>query len=319
MRLLAPAKINLHLRVGPPRADGFHPLLTWMATVRLFDILELDRCGESGMHLECDQADVPCGAGNLVTQAAAVLVESLQEGRQLSSIGGTGLQVRLHKRIPVGAGLGGGSSDGACILMGLNRLWRLGWEVDRLASLGARLGSDVPFFFHAPSAICRGRGEIVRPMAPPRPRWALLVLPGRGLSTPAAYRRFDEMELGGQTTIEAEPDFVAWTTLDAGSLLEQLVNDLEPAAFSIDPDLGALRLRLEQMLSRRVRMSGSGSSLFTLFDTSDEAEEARRVVAQNMSIQALVVELCPNPAEGLNAEGSSAVSGVDRKIGGNIG
>src|SRR5688572_21020464 len=132
MRVLAPAKINLHLRVGPARADGFHPLLTWMCTVGLFDILDLDRSPSSGVRLSCHKADLPCDENNLITRAVRSVFGAA--GPQ------TGMEIRLQKRIPVGAGLGGGSSDAARTLCALNRMCNVGLQKEELLSAAATLG-----------------------------------------------------------------------------------------------------------------------------------------------------------------------------------
>ncbi|MGE5608548.1 MAG: 4-(cytidine 5'-diphospho)-2-C-methyl-D-erythritol kinase [Bacillota bacterium] len=297
MRLLAPAKINLHLRVGSPRADGFHPLVSWMCTVGLFDILSIDRSRGRGVVLSCDMPGLACDASNLIVKAATALANSLAECEAPAAASDRGLSVMLQKRIPLGAGLGGGSSDGARVLQGLNRLWTARWSREKLAALSASLGSDLPFFFYEPSAVCRGRGELVQPISPPQPRFALLILPDLHMPTAAVYRCFDQMHLGTREAIEQEPDWQHWTQLSAATLLPLLVNDLEPAAFAIDPRLGRLRADVEQILGRIVRMSGSGSSLFSLFDTQPEAADAAQQVAQRLAVKALAVELAPPVAD----------------------
>ena len=304
--LLAPAKINLHLRVGGPRADGFHPVLTWMVTVGLFDNLILEPShgpealgvanhGGGGVgqaaRLSCDLPGLPCDSRNLVVRAADAL-----RSRILTPV--APVHARLLKQIPVGAGLGGGSSDAARALQGLNVLWGANWPVSELAALSAGLGSDLPFFFHGPSAICRGRGELVQPLSPPRARLALLIFPGRAMPTAAVYRRFDdlfEMKSAAPASVEAEPDFGAWVQLGAAELLPLLVNDLELAAFSIDPELGRLRGSVEQALSRIVRMSGSGSTLFTLFDADEHADahDAALAVQRTHGVRCVAAELAP--------------------------
>lgn len=318
MHLLAPAKINLHLRVAPPRADGFHPLLTWMCTVALFDKLDLDRStgggGTPGLSLSCDSPEVPCDDHNLVLKVATAFANQVfpGSGESAGAVGSAGKagetprgtaadwHVRLHKRIPVGAGLGGGSSDGARILFALNHLWNAGWTRGQLADFSANFGSDLPFFLHGPSAICRGRGERVTARPPPRARYALLLLPGVMMPTPAVYKMFDNMGLGEAAAIESEPDFNGWVPLPAGTFMQRLRNDLEPAAFAIDPDLGRLRADVEQSLGRVVRMSGSGSSLFTLFDEQAEAGAAATKISGRFPVKALAVELCPELQDDLN-------------------
>jgi len=307
MRVRAWPKINLHLRVGPRRDDGFHPLLTWMCTVggRLFDTLEFNPgdppCGgrvadtgaEQALHLTTDDPALPTDArGNLVARAAAALADTLRMARE-GPCTGKRVSAFLSKRIPAGAGLGGGSSDAAATLVALNELWDAKLSVDELSRIAATLGSDVPFFLHGPSSVCSGRGEIVRPIAPPTlARWAVIVMPKFGVSTSAAYAKFDEMRLGEQRAVVDEPDWSTWVRLDASSLLRRLVNDLEPAAFAVEPHVGELRTSLAEKLGRPVRMSGSGSALFTLFDERDDAESAARQLA-TVDARVEVVEVAP--------------------------
>ena len=316
MRIPAPAKINLHLRVGPLRADGFHPLLSWMVTVGLFDTLTLKRRATQGMPagrgtrddpvaLTCDHPTLPTDGRNLVVRAAAALADQASRVGEGSTGGGiTPVSAFLSKRVPSGAGLGGGSSDAAAALVGLNRLWRLDLPLDRLHAIAASLGSDVPFFLHGPSSVCSGRGEVVRPTAPPdmgrtggqaaSAAWAVLVLPKIELATPAVYRGFDEMKLGRDADIADEPDWLAWSKLPAGDLMARLVNDLEPPAFALSPRLRELREALESGLGRIVRMSGSGSSLFTLCDGGVEEGEALARRARDLAkTDAIAVALAP--------------------------
>lgn len=207
----------------------------------------------------------------------------------------------LEKRIPLGAGLGGGSSDAARTLDGLNALWRAGLGIDELSRLAARLGSDVPFFLRGPSSVCTGRGEIVVPVAPPqRARWAVLVLPDVHMPTGDVYRRFDEMNLGFDDMIKRPPPWHEWASLPAEQLLRGLVNDLERPAFDIRPDLGALRREIELGVSRPVRLSGSGSSLLTLFDAQAAAERAAADVTARFGVRALAAEVGPVIRDDLN-------------------
>ncbi len=315
MRVPAPAKINLHLRVGPRQADGFHPLLTWMTTIGLFDTLTLvrrpvdsdptaSRLGSSHsshqFSLSCSDPGLPVDSSNLVTRAAKALADALvHHGSQV----GEGLTAQLTrreeasaflvKRIPRGAGLGGGSSNAAAALIGLNRLWKLNWPVERLMSIAADLGSDVPFFLNGNSSVCSGRGEHVRPIDPPGMPWATLITPPFELATAAVYRQFDEMNLGIDQPLRDEPDWSAWTRCSAKELMPQLVNDLEPAAFALRPELGELRARLEGELSQPVRMSGSGSSMFVLCDDRDEARSRASVVREKLGIGAMDVQVAP--------------------------
>jgi 4-diphosphocytidyl-2-C-methyl-D-erythritol kinase len=305
MRLLAPAKINLHLRVGPAdSASGFHPLMSWMCTVGLFDKLTIEYAIRSVQDVlfECADPQIPCDETNLVVRAVR---EMHRDGATVgmgapplapgSARGHPRQKVRLHleKRIPIGAGLGGGSSDAARTLLGLNRQWELDWPVARLSRIAATLGSDVPFFLHGPSSICSGRGEVVRPIARPRVRFVVLVLPDLAMPTPAVYRKFDELRLGERASIEHQPSWDEWANLLARPLLSRLINDLEAPAFAIAPQLATLRAAIESTLGQPVRMSGSGSSLFTLFDEKDEAHSAAARITDCHGVRALATELAP--------------------------
>src|SRR5262245_25269387 len=181
-----PAKVNLFLEVHRRRPDGYHELSSLMITVGLFDSLELSESSSGEVRLECDLPGLSTGPDNLVVRAAEMI---------RSRFGVTsGLEMRLSKRIPMQAGLAGGSSDAAATLLGLNSLWRLGQSAAQLGALGAELGSDVTFFFHGPAAWCTGRGETVEPLKPGRPLDLVLVCPNVGLSTAEVFRG---LTLGG--------------------------------------------------------------------------------------------------------------------------
>jgi 4-diphosphocytidyl-2-C-methyl-D-erythritol kinase len=280
MHLLAPAKINLHLRVAPADGSGFHPILSWMCTVALFDTLTIEP--SNAMSLSCDDPRLPCDDTNLVSRAA----KSLKPDKFCAKI-------HLQKRIPFGAGLGGGSSDAARTLLGLNQQWNLHRPIAQLARIAADLGSDVPFFLHGPSSVCTGRGEIIKDISPPKPRAALLVLCEQAIATPSVYRRFDDMRLGDRGAIEDEPNWQDWTDLSAGPLLQKLINDLEPPAMALCPPLKKLREEIENLLDRPMRMSGSGSSLFTLFDEMSEAHAAVDRIGTRRDARAIAVGIAP--------------------------
>jgi 4-diphosphocytidyl-2-C-methyl-D-erythritol kinase len=288
-----------------------------MTTVGLFDTLEFSQhqsadqsadgkdfgSGDSVI-MTCDDPSLPCDQQNLVIKAE----KSLGGGRHRSpaaSASGKGAdagearsahhlrtKIHLQKKIPSGAGLGGGSSDAATTLIGLNQLWQSGFDIQTLSRHATSLGSDVPFFLHGPSSICRGRGEMVRPIAKPAvARWVVLILPEIMMPTPAVYRKFDEMKLGSD--LDPEPDWNQWCLLSSQELLRKLVNDLEAPAFSLRPDLRELRAAIENTLARHVRMSGSGSSLFTLFDDQVPAAEAARTITNQYGTRAMAIEMTP--------------------------
>lgn len=138
------------------------------------------------------------------------------------------------------------------------------------------------------------------PIRPPKPKWAVLVLPALSMPTADVYRTFDQMRLGRDEDIDNEPDWTQWTQLSSVELLPQLVNDLEKPSFAISPALGDLRQSIERLLGRVVRMSGSGSSLFTLFDEQSEATNASIQIGQPLQVNAVAVEVCPAIEDDLN-------------------
>jgi 4-diphosphocytidyl-2-C-methyl-D-erythritol kinase len=171
----------------------------------------------------------------------------------------------------------------------------------KLEAIAATLGSDLSFFFHSPSAVCRGRGEIVRPISAPRPSHGVLILPEFAMGTPGVYRRFDEMGLGVDDLDAESPNWFEWSGFDSQQLLPKLVNDLEAPAFSLEPKLGRLREDAQRRLKRIVRMSGSGSSLFTLYDDGKEANEASEKLNSELSnVHAISVELAPRLRDDLH-------------------
>jgi 4-diphosphocytidyl-2-C-methyl-D-erythritol kinase len=272
--------------------------------------------------LVCDMPGLPCDERNLVVKVALALRDELRTASGglrtsqstgdvpgfASRAGGSGtacgINALLQKRIPVGAGLGGGSSDAARTLLGLKQLWELGGTADDLSAFAARFGSDLSFFFHGPSSVCRGRGELVSPIARPTPKWAVLVLPRLSMPTAEVYRRFDQMGLGRDEDLTSEPDWNHWTTLSSELLLPQLINDLEPPAFAIAPELGEMRKRVEGLIGRPVRMSGSGSSLFTLYDDEVSARAASEQIERHINEMSPAVELSPTIVDDLNEGGA---------------
>jgi 4-diphosphocytidyl-2-C-methyl-D-erythritol kinase len=259
VRVWAPAKVNLFLEVLGKRPDGYHEIATLMAAVRLYDTLEFAAAPPGRLELTCSRPDLSAGPDNLVYRAADLL-------RRRSGCD-RGAQIRLVKRIPLAAGLAGGSSDAAATLAGLNRLWGLGRTRAELASLGAELGSDVPFFFAGPAAWCTGRGEVVQPAAVGRTLWLVLVRPPVGLSTAEVYR--------GVHVPDAPEDGTALRRAlaagDVGEVGRRLFNRLQEPAERLCPTVAAWRGLLRDLRPAGQMMSGSGSSLFALCHNRREA------------------------------------------------
>lgn len=260
VRVFAPAKINLTLEVGAPRADGYHPLQSavlfagegdWIEA-RAADTLTLDITGPFARGLD--------GASdNLVVRAARLL-----DARQ-------GAKLTLEKNLPIASGIGGGSSDAAATLIALNQLWGLGRSVDELASLSASLGADVPVCVHGHSAWMSGVGEKVAPLEAPQLD-VVLVNPGKPLPTPPVFRRFDELRLGQSFIERAIP---VWRDRDAVlGAIREFGNDLEAPAVSLMPELGDLLAVLRaDPRSLCASLSGSGATCFAITQSGDEARD----------------------------------------------
>jgi 4-diphosphocytidyl-2-C-methyl-D-erythritol kinase len=264
-----PAKVNLFLEVLGKRPDGYHELATLMVAVSLFDTLEVKEDSHPAITLDLvfppqdpgggDRPALTAGPENLVWKAADLL------RRRTGHPGGAHL--RLHKQIPLAAGLAGGSSDAAATLRALNDLWHLGLSPAELAELGAELGSDVPFFLGGAAAWCTGRGEIVTPLNPGCSLWLVLVCPPFGLATASVF---------GALTPPAEP--LDGTPLcralergDIDALAGGLFNRLQPVAQGLCPALAELDARLGQFGAGHL-MSGSGTTFFVLCRDQNEAE-----------------------------------------------
>ena len=281
----APAKINLHLEVLGLRPDGFHELAMLMQSIDLADSLRMRPTADGQISLQCDRADLPTDSSNLVVKAAEML-------RARSGFAELGAQIVLEKRIPIGAGLAGGSSNGAAALLGLNELWGLGFKSHELHSMAAELGSDMPFCLDGGTQLCFGRGEQLEalPFNSSEPPALLLIKhPEVSVSTPWAYGRCKELR--GDFYLEAEADFEQRRqALRQAPLLgavagngswPPLRNDLqavvEPEVETVRQGLALLR-QSEQPLA--VAMSGSGPSLFALFPGVDQARSAHADLAE---------------------------------------
>jgi 4-diphosphocytidyl-2-C-methyl-D-erythritol kinase len=262
----APAKVNLFLEVFGKRADGFHEIATLMVTVTLYDTLEIKEDPRGKVALWSDNPGISTGPDNLVCRAAE-LVRNHLKIRQ-------GVQIGLRKRIPLGAGLAGGSSDAAATMFGLNRLWKLGLSRLDLTELAAQIGSDVPFFFSGPAAWCTGRGEKVEPLSMSKPVWLVLVCPVEGLSTAEVYRHVQVPAIP-VTGVEIRGAFKEGKVAEVGKWLH---NRLESAAQILCPALAEIRARLAAFAPAGQLMSGSGTSHFALCRERKEAFQIARAL-----------------------------------------
>jgi 4-diphosphocytidyl-2-C-methyl-D-erythritol kinase len=260
MQLYAPAKINLSFEIEGRRKDGFHEIETLMAPISLTDRLVIERGKATGLQFSCDDPSLANGEENLVVRA----VRLFQEAAKIEA----GVEIALEKRIPHGAGLGGGSSDAATTLLGLNALFETRLDQKHLIELAAQIGSDVPFFILGSAALCRGRGEIVEATKLSASFKLLLVKPDFGVPTRWAYEKWkDSRRLPGLNY--APQEFSGM----------RFVNDLERPVFEKFVVLGYLKtwLRLQPEVGVAL-LSGSGSTVFAVLrEGADRAQVAERI------------------------------------------
>src|SRR5690349_18351912 len=259
----AHAKVNLDLRVLGVRADGYHELRTVFQTIELHDTLV---CADTPgpFTLKCRDPRVPLDASNLVSKAAAALWAALGRAGAVSDT-----RVTLEKRIPIEAGLGGGSADAAAALVALARLWG-GAPVSLLREVASTIGADVPFFLSGGTALGLGRGEEIYPLVDLPTHFVALVRPPFGVSTREAYGWYDEDRAAGVRDQSRELQLlpVPWPSRAA-----QMVNDLEPPVVRRHVEIGTLKTQLKDAGAVAAAMSGSGSAVFGLFRTRPAAEK----------------------------------------------
>ncbi len=259
----AHAKINLDLRVLGMRPDGFHELRTVFQALTLHDTI---RCvpREGPFAIECAAAGVPLDESNLIWRAAQTLWRSFRRAGEVRDI-----VIQLDKQIPLQAGLGGGSADAAAALMGLAHAWRVPVKPSQLTDVAAHIGSDVPFFLSGGTALGLGRGEEIYPLADLPRHWIVLLIPGFGVSTSEAYGWYDaEPEL---SRAPREPQHVPgpWPSRAA-----QMINDLEAPIAARYPEIDQMKAALKRAGAVAAAMTGSGSTVFGLFQKRHDAVNA---------------------------------------------
>ncbi|WP_248580389.1 4-(cytidine 5'-diphospho)-2-C-methyl-D-erythritol kinase [Nocardioides sp. InS609-2] len=266
----APAKINLHLGVGGPRDDGFHPLMTVYQAIGLYDDITVRTADSWSLALEpadyVDPADVPLGDDNLVTRAGQLLADL--HGREAHA------EVLIRKDIPVAGGLAGGSADAAAALVALDRLWDLQTSDEDMFRLAAQLGSDVPFALLGGNAFGTGRGEVVESVrGGDVARWWVVVTAREGLSTPSVYRRFDELHPDASARPAAPHKLVAFLADPVEAIADLLHNDLQEPALDLRPELRDVLTAGEEAGALHGLLSGSGPTCLFLCSSADHARE----------------------------------------------
>ena len=264
----APAKINLHLGVGAPRADGFHPLLTVYQAVGICDDVTVSR--SAGWSLSVTVPDwidpdlVPVTGDNIVDRAARLL--AAHHGIDPTA------EISIAKSIPIAGGMAGGSADAAAALVALDRLWGVDTSDDDLLRIAAELGSDVPFALIGGTALGTGRGELVERVRDDGTWWWVAVIDTDGMSTPAVYRHFDELNPDADPEPPDADDLLeAIDTGDLDLLAASLRNDLQEAAFDLRPSLSDVIDRGQREGALRGLVSGSGPTCVFLTESSDAA------------------------------------------------
>jgi len=279
------AKLNLYLQVLNKRKDGFHNLSTLFARIDLADRLIFRKRQDNLIKINSDSLEVPLDGTNLCYRAAVLLKQ------ELKSV--LGVQIELKKCIPVGAGLGGGSSNAASVLLGLNKFWKLNLPKTKLVNLGAKLGSDVPFFIHqARFALGSQRGDKITPLASLNKLklWFLLVYPNFKVSTPLIYQKFDTYS--GLTRPQGNVRILTSQLLKKGKAVDKgyFFNDLEVITGSLYPVINQVKKALSNIGLERIMMSGSGSAVFAICDSCREAQNLKnKLRKQHKSWQIFVV------------------------------
>ncbi len=274
------AKINLGLRILGKRPDGYHDLLTIFHYIDLYDTLML-ASADVGASMRCNRADLPSDDRNLCIMAAKAV---------LALSGGGGVRIELEKRIPAGAGLGGGSSNAAAVLRALPSLLGMSIPPERLHILAAEIGSDVPFFLQDSSAEAAGRGEILHPISLSLPWWIVTTTPPIHVSTAWAYASLRRAGVPSAIDLAAPRRH---NFMDEALLPHALTNDFEPTVMTAHPEIAALR---DQMLASGAvasAMSGSGSSVFGLYRDGAAARSAGDRFASRMTVSITAPDFSP--------------------------
>jgi 4-diphosphocytidyl-2-C-methyl-D-erythritol kinase len=266
---VAPAKINIVLEVLGKRADGYHEIRSLVQAINLCDVLSFELADKTSF--ECTEPSLQT-SDNLVVQAAELL-------RKISDYE-KGAKIKLEKRIPWGAGLGGGSSDAATTLSALNKLWGLKLTTSDLVELAARLGSDVPLFIHGGTALIQGRGEKVTPLAASMPCWFVLLLPSLPRISYKTKQLYSHLDNRHFTEGEFIDKAVRTWSQDRRIVPSLLFNVFDKVAFDAFPGLGGYWRRFEEAVGTDIHLVGSGPALFAPVDGEAEAEKICSLLSQ---------------------------------------
>ena len=266
MKLRAMAKINLGLDVVKKREDGYHEVRMIMQTIHMYDQIELHKSDIVGIHIKTNLPYLPTGENNLVYRAAKLLMDEYHITK--------GLDINLVKFIPVAAGLGGGSSDAAAVLVGVNRMFGLGLSQKQLEDKGAKIGADVPYCILSGTALAEGIGEVLTPLCLMPPCYILVAKPGINVSTRYVYKNLDLEKVKNHPDIDG-----MITAISKGSLTgvtSRMSNMLENVTAGEYPIIHEIETKMIELGALSAMMSGSGPSVFGIFEDEKKAQRAYR-------------------------------------------
>ena len=293
MRLQAFAKINLGLDVLGKREDGYHEVRMIMQTIRMYDQLDMRKSVEPGIHLTTNKKYIPVDENNLVWRAAKLMMDTcgIMEG----------VSIHLHKVIPVAAGMAGGSSDAAATLVGMNRLFHCGLSKEKLMELGVQIGADVPYCVLRGTALAEGIGEKLTVLPPMPDCWILIGKPGISVSTKYVYTTLD------LNTDTVHPDIDGMKkALEDGNLYgitERMGNVLQDVTIPAYPEVERIKEQMKTLGAVYAMMSGSGPTVFGIFDNEEKAQEACQKLRESGSCQQVFLTVPFNNYGGKTIDG----------------
>jgi 4-diphosphocytidyl-2-C-methyl-D-erythritol kinase len=293
MRLQAFAKINLGLDVLGKREDGYHEVCMIMQTIRMYDQLDMRKSVEPGIHLTTNKKYIPVDENNLVWRAAKLMMDTcgIMEG----------VSIHLHKVIPVAAGMAGGSSDAAATLVGMNRLFHCGLSKEKLMELGVQIGADVPYCVLRGTALAEGIGEKLTVLPPMPDCWILIGKPGISVSTKYVYTTLD------LNTDTVHPDIDGMKkALEDGNLYgitERMGNVLQDVTIPAYPEVERIKEQMKTLGAVNAMMSGSGPTVFGIFDNEEKAQEACQKLRESGSCQQVFLTVPFNNYGGKTIDG----------------
>ena len=293
MRLQAFAKINLGLDVLGKREDGYHEVRMIMQTIRMYDQLDMRKSVEPGIHLTTNKKYIPVDENNLVWRAAKLMMDTcgIMEG----------VSIHLHKVIPVAAGMAGGSSDAAATLVGMNRLFHCGLSKEKLMELGVQIGADVPYCVMRGTALAEGIGEKLTVLPPMPDCWILIGKPGISVSTKYVYTTLD------LNTDTVHPDIDGMKkALEDGNLYgitERMGNVLQDVTIPAYPEVERIKEQMKALGAVNAMMSGSGPTVFGIFDNEEKAQKACQKLRESGSCQQVFLTVPFNNYGGKTIDG----------------